>query len=69
MYKEIQKIWNYQLDEDTILLLAYTLASQILPLDMNAQIFLVSEIRRFFQFFSGKLRFKKNSQNFEFLTL
>ena len=42
IYKEIQKVWNYQLDEDTTLLSAYTQASQILPLNMNAQILLVS---------------------------
>ena len=58
--KEIQKISNYWIDEDTTLLSAYTQASQILPLNMNAQILLVSEITRFFQFFFfGKLRFKK----------
>ena len=51
IYKEIQKIWNYQLDEDTTLLLAYTLAPQLLPLNMNAQVPLVSEIRSFCQFF------------------
>ena len=52
IYKEIQKIWNYQLDEDTALLLAYTLASQVLTLNMNAQILLLSEIRCCcFQFF------------------
>ena len=63
IYKEIQKIWNYQLDEDTTLLSAYTLASQILPLNMNAQIFLVSEIRLFFSiFFSGNLGLKKSTK-------
>ena len=36
IYKEIHKIWNYQIDEDTTLLSAYTQASQILPLSMNA---------------------------------
>ena len=30
IYKEIQKIWNYQLDEHTTLLLAYSLASKLL---------------------------------------
>ena len=60
IYKEIQKIWNYYFDEDTTLLSAYTQASQILPLSMNAQTLLLSEIRRFFlNFFFGKLRFKK----------
>ena len=59
IYKEIQKIWKYWLDEDATLLSAYNQASQILPLNMNAQILLVSEIRRFFFFifFFGKLRF------------
>ena len=30
-YKEIRKIWKYQLGEDTTLLSAYTQAPQILP--------------------------------------
>ena len=45
------------------LLSAYTQASQILTFNMNAQILLVSGIRRFFQFFfnffSGNLGVKK----------
>ena len=43
-------------DEDTTFLSVYTQASQSLPLNINAQILLVSKIRRFFQFFLGKLR-------------
>ena len=72
IYKEISKIWNYQLDEDTTLLSAYTQASQILPLNMNARILLVFEIRCFFMIYSifvGNLKLKKvheiwNSQRY-----
>ena len=57
--QEISKIWNYQLDEDKTLLSAYTQAWQILPLNMNAQIHLVSELRRFF--FNDLINFCRES--------
>ena len=52
------KKFETTIDEDLTLLSAYTQASQILPLNMNAQILLISEIRRFFLFFPANLGLK-----------